>query len=79
MSEITVDRRNVGPIPANRKAGGRVRSLPARFLRRMGAAIGRWWRNRQAIQTLTEADTAILRDLGISRSDVERVVHRGRR
>jgi uncharacterized protein YjiS (DUF1127 family) len=42
------------------------------------ARISRWWRNRQAAHMLSGADGAILRDLGIARGDIERVVRDGR-
>lgn len=44
-----------------------------------GKGLRRWWINRTAAQLLGAADGAVLRDLGIARGDVERVVRDGRR
>jgi len=52
--------------------------LALRALRASGAPVARWWRNRQAIAMLGEADDFMLKDLGIGRGEIEDVVRNGR-
>ena len=49
-----------------------------KLLAQAGAAIADTWRNRQRVRWLVNADDAVLRDLGIARSDIPRLVHMGR-
>ena len=51
------------------------RPLPAG---RLLAAIAGWWRDRQAVADLAEADPAMLRDLGLTRSQLPGAVRYGR-
>ena len=44
------------------------------IVRTVGAALGREYRTRRVISFLLEQDECTLRDLGIARSEVERVV-----
>ena len=44
------------------------------FIRSTGTALWREYRSRRAISFLLEQDERTLRDLGITRSEVERVV-----
>ena len=37
------------------------------------------WRARRSVRRLADADDAVLRDLGIARSDIRRLVRNGRR
>jgi uncharacterized protein YjiS (DUF1127 family) len=43
-----------------------------------GAAIADHWHDRQRVRWLANADDAVLRDLGIARSDIPRLVRHGR-
>lgn len=47
-------------------------------LRIVGSAVRRWWSERTGTLALGRLDDATLRDLGIARSDAERVVKLGR-
>ena len=42
-------------------------------------AVAGWWHDRQTVRWLADADDAVLRDLGITRGDVARLVRMGRR
>jgi uncharacterized protein YjiS (DUF1127 family) len=79
MSEIIADHGKVGRTPAKSSVARIVLASLSGLLRRTADGVARWWRNRQAIHTLSEADPSILRDLGITHSDVERIVRYGRR
>lgn len=50
-----------------------------RLLAQAGAAMADTWRDRQSVRWLADADEAVLRDLGIVRSDIPRLVRTGRR
>jgi uncharacterized protein YjiS (DUF1127 family) len=43
-----------------------------------GGALVRRWHARQHVRWLVNADDAVLRDLGIARSDIPRLVRMGR-
>ncbi len=47
-------------------------------LRRLAAQAVRFWQFRKATRKLEGLDDRALNDLGISRSDISRVVHHGR-
>ncbi len=49
------------------------------MLAEAGAAMAGYWRGRQSVRWLVDADEAVLRDLGIARSDIPRLVRMGRR
>lgn len=49
------------------------------LLARAGMTIAATWRDRQSVRWLANADDAVLRDLGITRSDIPRLVRMGRR
>jgi uncharacterized protein YjiS (DUF1127 family) len=49
-----------------------------RWLGVAASAIAREWRIRRDTHRLLEAEPRLLKDLGIARSDVERLVRRGR-
>jgi uncharacterized protein YjiS (DUF1127 family) len=78
MSDLS---RTCGP-PANRqRAAWPVLSIAAairRLLRTAVLAIARELRTRRDTRRLLRAEPHILRDLGIVRSDVERLVRHGR-
>ncbi len=42
-------------------------------------AIADYWHERRSVRRLADADEAVLRDLGIARSDIPRLVRKGRR
>ncbi len=50
-----------------------------RFGGTIGTAAAGFWHDRPKVRWLTEADDAVLRDLGIARSDIPRLVRTGRR
>ena len=50
-----------------------------RFCGEIGSATASFWHRRQSVRWLSEADDAVLRDLGIARSDIPRLVRTGRR
>ena len=50
-----------------------------RLLFTAATAIAAYWRERQSVRWLADADDAVLRDLGIARSDIPRLVKTGRR
>ncbi len=84
MSLITLNhgtQRGFAPvIPSSLETGlyhGAAATL--RLLARAGGAIADYWRDRQRVRWLTQADDAVLRDLGIARSDIARLVRMGRR
>lgn len=45
----------------------------------LGTAAAGFWSDRRKVRWLTQADDAVLRDLGIARSDIPRLVRTGRR
>jgi uncharacterized protein YjiS (DUF1127 family) len=49
------------------------------LLAKAGVTIADYWRDRQKVRWLANADDAVLRDLGIARSDIPRLVRTGRR
>lgn len=49
-----------------------------RVLAAAARPVARWWRNRQAMALLGGAEDAMLRDIGIGRSEIEDVVRHGR-
>ena len=62
-------------------ANGQWRSLSPRaghWLGRIVAAVASEWRLRRQVAFLLEQNDHMLRDLGLCRSDVARVVRRGR-
>ena len=62
-------------------ANGQWRRLPPRaghWLGRIVAAVASEWRLRRQVAFLLEQNDYMLRDLGLCRSDVARVVRRGR-
>ena len=50
-----------------------------RFCGNIGTAAAGFWHRRTPVRWLTQADDAVLRDLGIARSDIPRLVRLGRR
>ena len=50
-----------------------------RLLFTAATAIAHWWSDRRSVHRLADADEAVLRDLGIVRSDIPRLVRTGRR
>jgi uncharacterized protein YjiS (DUF1127 family) len=83
MSFITLTHgtgRDLAPDATSRIAVGLYHATATAF--RL-AAEARWtiatrWRNRQSVRWLADADEAVLRDLGIARSDIGRLVRKGR-
>ena len=49
-----------------------------RFCAEIGPAAAGFSRARRSLRWLNDADDAVLRDLGIARSDIARLVRRGR-
>ncbi|WP_353890450.1 DUF1127 domain-containing protein [uncultured Aliiroseovarius sp.] len=41
----------------------------------LGRSLARWWQRRRAIAQLEAMDDALLRDMGIYRADIRRVVN----
>ena len=84
MSLITLNHgpaRGLAPaMPASIETGLYHAAVAAlQVLAQAGQAIADHWRNRQRVRWLANADDAVLRDLGIARSDIERLVRMGRR
>ncbi len=48
------------------------------LLAKAAEVAAQYWRDRQKVHWLANADDAILRDLGIARSDIPRLVRNGR-
>jgi uncharacterized protein YjiS (DUF1127 family) len=68
------------PCNPRRYATGRKRwaPLPARITRLVAAAAIRGYRARHAMRRLMAFDDRLLRDMGVGRGEIERVVHSGR-
>ncbi len=75
MSLISLSPSAAGHTPA---AAFHVPALD-RLLFTAATAIARWWSDRRNVRWLANADDAVLRDLGIARSDIPRLVRMGRR
>lgn len=74
MTFIRLDKRTLTDTPH-----WHIFGAAANALLDCGEALTRWWRARQAARQLADAPAEMLRDLGIARSDIERVVRRGRK
>ena len=84
MSLITLNHgtvRGFAPAAPSRIEAGLYHATEAalRLLAQAGQAIADYWRDRQRVRWLANADDAVLRDLGIARSDIARLVRMGRR
>ncbi len=84
MSLITLNHstaRGFAPGTPSRIEAGLYHAAEAalRLLAQAGVAIAGYWRDRQRVRWLANADDAVLRDLGIARSDIARLVRMGRR
>jgi hypothetical protein len=84
MSLITLNhgtQRGFAPgIPSSLETGlYHAAAAALQLLARTGAAMAGYWRGRQSVGWLVNADEAVLRDLGIARSDIPRLVRTGRR
>ncbi len=84
MAYITLSHgnaRDLAPaaVPAIVKDMHRAAGEALWLVARLGLAIARHWRDQQDIHWLADADDAVLRDLGIARSDIPRLVRTGRR
>lgn len=84
MSFITLSHgtpRTLQPDAAARIAVGlyHAAATASRLAAEIRLALAAAWRDRQSVRWLTQADDAVLRDLGIVRSDIPRLVRNGRR
>ena len=84
MSLITLNHgtgRDLAPATPSSLETGLYHAAAAvlRLLAEAGVAIAGTWRDRQGVRWLANADDAVLRDLGIVRSDIPRLVRTGRR
>ncbi len=84
MSFITLSqgtqRRFAPAVPSRIETGlYHAAATVLRLLPAAGAVVVGYWRDRQSVRWLAEADDAVLRDLGIARGDIPRLVRDGRR
>ena len=84
MSLITLNHgsgRGLAPVTPSSIETGLYHAAVAtlHLLAQTGVAIAGYWRDRQGVRWLANADDAVLRDLGIVRSDIPRLVRMGRR
>jgi len=75
MTLMTV---NIAPNTSGKQQGTTFNARAAWFIVSPFACV-RFWQTRRAIALLSRAPDLMLKDLGIVRSDIERVVRLGRR